>query len=1232
MKVTQHLTLRVAWHDTKWNGLVCAEPSANSFCVMLDRVREERNDAQEDSIRGIAWTDLSPEQLPPCKAESGIFMNPLPWRRKFEHPYVNNKHCKETHGSMRPRLLEIPSYTAIAVPFRWMLRKEQTRIEEQVPEALLNDVTPPFPSPWVFGKERQCTLSNHVFDKLEENKSLIFFYCKEGHPVGDGIRRLVVGVGNLTKLGKLEKYDSDQGPSYPLWDRLVSHSIRPDGNAGFLLPYHDYLEPTGNPAEDERRKGLLREIIVEAEDSHFGDFSYAAEVTRADVALSTLVRCLKAVQSIRKHDIAQGPWQAREDWLNAQIAAVWQDRGRFPGVGSALEALGLRLGTALVLEMRARDMISADKNPWPTIIEVLEGTQPPPQDAYIKDLAIVKPVWGALPEERRTLLKLLSRFDLTPAQAIRFFDPKKRAMSFIPSPTDAELIKNPYILAEGDLGTAAEIPVSMTTIDRGLLPDEVAGSDDPIPEPSRVDSPNDPRRVRCALVGVLRKAADNGDSLLSLAESQNKLEKIDTSHSIQVTTDWLRGHGPFVSQRVEYAVLSPDGREENNVETLQLAELAKRESRLRKVLNARALKEEASLGVDWNDLLISAIRKIGGEIDTNNERHRSALEEQARALENITTRRLSVLIGQAGTGKTSIVGALVECEPLIRKGILLLAPTGKARVRLAGATGIEAMTVAQFLYKLGRYDGPRQRPRFEGVNPKATKYSSVQTVVVDEASMLTMDYLQAILDGLDLAQVTRIILVGDPNQLPPIGVGRPFVDLVAQLENSPQQAGKAAPSGAIGRLLVEVRTKAGTPSDALRLAAWYTNQPISGDSERVLSEVGDRLEFNDLEIAFWKSPDDLHGILLDQFQKHLGLNSPNDVEGFNSALGFVDNNVSYANPDGIEDFQLLSPERPHPYGVHDLNRWIQGRFRAKELRGVREYYKTSIGGEEIVIRDKVIQLRNEKRGGYHWGNKTKEEHYIANGEIGGVGPGKNGFLNVAFAGKPNVTFGYRGRDFKEDSVPLELAYALTIHKAQGSQFETVFVILPKTSFLLSRELLYTALTRSRERLVLLVEGEDSGILYELSKPERSDVARRNTNLFSAVVRREPDSPPYAEHLIHKTLKGHMVRSKTELIIADKLFNADVAYDYEKPLDGSIRKGRIFPDFSFADAAGDLIIWEHFGRMDDPQYVKGHDWKMKWYSQNGFSEGENLFVTKETLDSGIDSSDLERILLQIDELI
>ena len=95
-------------------------------------------------------------------------------------------------------------------------------------------------------------------------------------------------------------------------------------------------------------------------------------------------------------------------------------------------------------------------------------------------------------------------------------------------------------------------------------------------------------------------------------------------------------------------------------------------------------------------------------------------------------------------------------------------------MRLAKAAGGNAMTVAQFLYRLGRYDGKRQRVRFTG-----DTYAAERTVVIDECSMLTLDDLYAVLKALDLAHVQRIILVGDPHQLPPIGVGRPFADFIA---------------------------------------------------------------------------------------------------------------------------------------------------------------------------------------------------------------------------------------------------------------------------------------------------------------------------------------------------------------------------------------------------------------------------------------------------------------------
>ena len=82
-----HLTLRVAWHDARWNGTVCREPSHNSFCVALDRIRVERDEIAEDGVAKRSWHDLTPDQLPPCKAESGFFMSPQEWTRVFKHPY-----------------------------------------------------------------------------------------------------------------------------------------------------------------------------------------------------------------------------------------------------------------------------------------------------------------------------------------------------------------------------------------------------------------------------------------------------------------------------------------------------------------------------------------------------------------------------------------------------------------------------------------------------------------------------------------------------------------------------------------------------------------------------------------------------------------------------------------------------------------------------------------------------------------------------------------------------------------------------------------------------------------------------------------------------------------------------------------------------------------------------------------------------------------------------------------
>jgi ATP-dependent exoDNAse (exonuclease V) alpha subunit len=134
-----------------------------------------------------------------------------------------------------------------------------------------------------------------------------------------------------------------------------------------------------------------------------------------------------------------------------------------------------------------------------------------------------------------------------------------------------------------------------------------------------------------------------------------------------------------------------------------------------------------------------------------------------------------------------------------------------------------------------------------------------------------------------------------------------------------------------------------------------------------------------------------------------------------------------------EAFQVLCSVRKHAYGVFELNRWIQGRFRAKQLQASRQPWGLSLGDEAIVWGDKVILTRNGKREGL-WNSKRKKiEEYLANGEIGiagqGQGTAKNKLLNVEFIGRPDLLFGFWPSSFGPEGAPLELAYAFPTARA-----------------------------------------------------------------------------------------------------------------------------------------------------------------------------------------------------------
>src|SRR5262249_33492678 len=160
----------------------------------------------------------------------------------------------------------------------------------------------------------------------------------------------------------------------------------------------------------------------------------------------------------------------------------------FPGLGSVLESFGLRLGTALTLELLSSGAVKPEDDPWPVVDALMRGRTQAPQRAYEGELRALRKTWEGLSEERRALLELLSRFALTPAQAQRWYDTKERDAATSTRVTDAEILENPYHIAEVDLGEWGESPVSIGMIDRGLLPDSTVAARHPVPAPSRIDS------------------------------------------------------------------------------------------------------------------------------------------------------------------------------------------------------------------------------------------------------------------------------------------------------------------------------------------------------------------------------------------------------------------------------------------------------------------------------------------------------------------------------------------------------------------------------------------------------------------------------------------------------------------------------------------------------------------------------------------------------------------------
>ncbi len=781
-------------------------------------------------------------------------------------------------------------------------------------------------------------------------------------------------------------------------------------------------------------------------------------------------------------------------------------------------------------------------------------------------------------------------------QIARIANPDLRVGSGIDA-SEEDLVANPYILSENDLGARNSEPVALETIDHGLRPE---GNASFFPDDDEV-AHDDRRRVRAIGVAVLQEAANNGDTVLTFDDFLKLVAgRFSERRECKPDREVVLAERGFY-ERVFWTSLDPDPK------LFALKHLQDLEQHATSVIKRRARRANHADDSEINWL--AALKEQFG--DPKSKRQRAALKEKQAALRTLISRRLSVLTGGAGTGKTSVLKVFLQELDRAegRHPTLLLAPTGKARARLSTKTERNAMTIHQFLLKQDWFvpDIFALRQQSDQTPYQAT------TVIVDECSMIPTDLFGTLLRALDTGPLSRLILVGDPNQLPPIGPGRPFADTIEWLQKEYPEC--IAPLGVCMRADEDENAPdEDKESIALALADGYRASVVSPGDDEILAAVARGESQDDLEIAFWNNHDELLAQLRNLMAENLGIHEK-DFQSFNRSLGIDSKDWTRS-----EDWQILSPTRIQHFGTDDLNRLIQSEYKGGLIaRARRSRNPPPFGEQEIVYTDKVIQIINRSTKG--WPRDTGLD-YIANGEIGIV---KNttktqnaSYLDTIFATQSDVSYRYFGNQIDNN---LELAYALTVHKAQGSDFGIVFLIVPQKAQILSRELIYTGLTRFRTKLILLIE-KDIQPLLRLRSPDCSDTGRRNTQMFSLAIRPEGVKTPYPDALIHRTKTGVAVRSKSEVIVADILDDLGISYKYEEPLysKSNPRDFRL-PDFTVS-FEGDVYYWEHLGMLSLPSYLEAWERKREWYKNNGYDS--RLIVSKDGPDGSIDAAGIEKI--------
>ena len=412
--------------------------------------------------------------------------------------------------------------------------------------------------------------------------------------------------------------------------------------------------------------------------------------------------------------------------------------------------------------------------------------------------------------------------------------------------------------------------------------------------------------------------------------------------------------------------------------------------------------------------------------------------KQKEAIQSINSNNVVIITGGPGTGKTTIIKNVIDIYKSHGKKVVLCAPTGRAAKRMTEMTGEEAKTLHRLL-EIGKIEKDNE---FTIMNYEVAPIDA-DVIIVDEASMVDIYLMNYLLNG--IYQGTKLILVGDTDQLPSVGPGSVLKDII----NSER----------IKTIFLDEIFRQAAQSKII------VNSHRVNDGEYFL----DKEEQEGLKDDFFYIKEKSQDIMLDQI--------------ISLCKGRLKNFGDY---DFFENIQILSPTKKGLLGTKELNKRLQ-----EELNPSNDEKKEKKVGEVIFREgDRVMQVKNNYDIYWEKGNTLSLTYEsgtgIFNGELGKIV--KIDFLNkqikILFDDEKEAWYAFSDMD------QIEHAYAITVHKAQGSEFDVVIMVVTQSSaMLLTRNLLYTGLTRAKKLLILI--GNDNVVKFMI---QNADTKIRNTGL------------------------------------------------------------------------------------------------------------------------------------------